>query len=60
MSSLVLAPGSRMVSLVHLEQSLLRHLRIDLRGGNGGMAKHFLHYPQIGPMFQHMSGATMS
>ena len=41
-------------------ESGLFHMRIDLSGGDTGMAQHRLHRPQIRPVIQEMGGKRMT
>ena len=49
----------RMILLINIFQSRFCHVGIDLRCRNIGMAEHFLHSPQIGAVFEKMSGERM-
>ncbi len=34
-------------------------VRVDLRGGDAGMAEHLLHLPQVGAATEHVRGEAM-
>ena len=40
----------------HLFESFIGNVGVDLRGGNIGMPKQYLHYAQIGAMVHQMRG----
>src|ERR1700691_1243574 len=52
--------GARVMRPIDLLQSLLDHVRVDLRGRDIGMAQHHLYGPQIGPTIEQMSRKTMA
>ena len=45
--------------LVHRLQPRRIDVGVDLRGGDAGVAEHFLHLPQIGAAGQHVRGETV-
>src|SRR5437588_3989746 len=55
--SLIPAPPRVRVRLVvHLPPSPVGYVRVELRGGEVGMAEHLLHRAKIGPAFEQMRG----
>ena len=48
-----------MVLLDYLTQTPLRDVRVNLRGGNVGVAQHDLDAAQIGSAFHQMGGETV-
>ena len=46
--------------VVHLRQMLEIQMRIDLRGGDVGVAEQFLHGAQVAGGFQHVAGEGMA
>lgn len=49
-----------MKSIDRLAQVISIEMRVDLRGGNGCMAKHLLHCTKIGATFDEVGGKGMS
>src|SRR4051812_34590541 len=49
----------RMVLQVHLFKAVCIHVRVDLRGGDVGMAQKLLHDAQIGAAGEQMGGEGM-
>ena len=45
------------IFLVHVA---VGQVRVDLRGGDTGVAQQFLHVPEGGPVLQQMGGKTVS
>src|SRR3954454_981232 len=54
------APAStarqRMLVLHQRAQLLVQHMRVDLRGGDVGVAEHELHAAQVGAAFEQVAG----
>ena len=51
--------GAGVKLTVHLLQTALVHMGVNLGRGDVGMAEHFLNYPQVGPMIQEVRGKGM-
>src|ERR1700683_751744 len=47
--------SARMMRLINLLQSFFDHVRVNLRGGYIGMAKHHLHRAEIGAAVEQVS-----
>ena len=45
---------------VHLLESRVVDVCVDLRGGDAGVAQHLLHLPQVGAASQKMRGETVT
>ena len=43
-----------------IAQSLLKHMRVDLRCGDVGMTQQLLHGPQVRPVLQQVAGEGMA
>ena len=54
------ARGARMMLAMHGLQAAQRQVRVDLRGGNVGVAQHHLHAAQVGAVLHHVRGATVA
>src|SRR3989338_1783869 len=52
--------GARMGRVVNLAEILKIEVGVYLRGGDAGVAEHFLHRAQITGRLQHMGGERMS
>src|SRR5262252_8539304 len=50
----------RMMLAINIFQPVERHMRVNLRGRNVGMAENRLDGTQIGAIFDHMRGATVT
>lgn len=54
------ASATRMVLAVQFLQTRLCDMGVNLRGGKVTVAEQHLHYPQIRPMVQQVSGKRMA
>ena len=54
-----LARGARMVLAMHGLEPAQRQMRVNLRGGDVGVAQQQLHAAQVGAMLDHVRCATM-
>lgn len=45
---------------MELLQSLARHMGVDLRGGNVGMAQQQLHHAQVSAVVEQVGGKSMA
>lgn len=50
----------RVCFLIHLGQFLPADMRVNLRCGDAGVAKHFLNVPKVGTVIQHSCGGNVS
>jgi hypothetical protein len=51
--------GSRMKPPMYFPQSIARHMGVDLRGADVGVAEQFLNHPQICAVFEQVRGKTV-
>ena len=51
--------GKRMMFIHQPHESLLQHMRVNLRGGNVGMAEQLLHGAQVGAVLQQVTGKSV-
>lgn len=52
--------SARMGFIIHFFHMGARHMRVDLRAGNAGMAQQLLHGAQIRTVFQEMRGEAVA